>query len=187
MTALHRAEISQILLRWLERYSPPSAIKDNPRAQQDEVDSLLAVLVKFAPHDEAGPWVRRALDQLEYQMKTRAWPTKGEVGAVCSNLRKQKAAATPVDALDMRPEAVTARRMHRGEGVGESWLWGRLACDLAASGLIDADLMGRYRSAAFLARREAYGEADALTWEAEQKARHEDAKAAWQEAKRMAA
>lgn len=188
VTALHRAEISGILLRWLERYSPPAAMKDNPRAQQDEADSLLAVLLRFAPHDEAGPWVRRALDRLEYQMKTRAWPTKGEMAAICSDLRKQKPDAILADGLDMRPEAITARRMQKGEAVGESWLYGRLACELIASGLIDRDLMARYRSAAFMARKAEYGEAAALAWEAEAKQRHEDAKTVRREvAQRMAA
>lgn len=176
MSSLHKAEISGILLRWLERYSPPTAIKENARAQQDEAEALLAVLLKFAPHTEPGPWVFRALDSMDYRMKTRAWPTKGELAEVCADLRKKLPAAMPGETLDTRPEAITARRMEKGEAVGESWLYGRQACELIASGLITKSQMDAYRSGAFLQRREAYGEAAALQWEAEAKQRHEDAR-----------
>ena len=91
-------------------------------------------------------------------------------------------AASPADETggpDMRPAAIIARKMQRGDAVGEAWLWGRNAVELATSGLIDRETVARYRSAAFLARRSVYGEASALAWEADAKARHEAAKDVW--------
>lgn len=174
--SLHRAEIQAILSRWLERYSPPAMIRENPRAQQDEADALLSVLVKFAPRSEPGPWVHRALDRLEYQMKTRAWPTKGELGSVCSNLRKERPTDIAGEGADMRPEAVAARLMQAGKHVGEGWLYGRLAVEMIAAQLVDRETMERYRSAAFLSRKATQGEAAALAWEADAKARHDEAR-----------
>ena len=45
-----------------------------------------------------------------------------------------------------------------------------------AADMITKAQMDAYRSGAFLQRREAYGEAAAIQWEAEAKQRHEDAR-----------
>lgn len=73
----------------------------------------------------------------------------------------------------------TAERMARGEPVGEMWLYGILACEMGARRLIDETTMRAYRSGAFFARRDIYGEKEALAWEAAAKADHEKAKQVW--------
>lgn len=186
MTSLRNAEIAKHLNDWLfsGRYNPPRDFRGNERAEQAEAEALLGVLLKFAPQVDPSPFIKRVLDQLEYQMKVRVWPNKGELGAVCANIRKE---APPSDSagsgreVDMTDAAVTARKMQAGLPVGEGALWGSLAVEIAARGLIDADTMRRYRSGAFLARKTAYGEASALAWEAERKAAHEAAKAVWRD------
>jgi hypothetical protein len=75
---------------------------------------------------------------------------------------------------------VMAARMANGEPVGEGWFYGRLACELIASRLVDQGTVERYRSAAFLSRRATYGEAAALEWEAEAKARHAEGRVLYQ-------
>lgn len=179
MTDMRTAEISGIFTRWLERYSPPAQIRDNSRAQQDEVTALLGVFLRFAPQDGYADFIAKVIDQTEFQMKTRAWPTKGEIGAVCSNVRK----SNPQDQIDMTGsadmsnEAITARKMQRGDPVGEGWLYGINSCELIRRGMVDRHTMDAFRSGAFLARRVTYGEAEALKWEAEAKALHEAAEA----------
>lgn len=79
--------------------------------------------------------------------------------------------------MDIDHYAIAAKRMAKGEAVSEHYLYGREACELIKRRLVDQDTMTRYRSGAFLARRERYGEAAALAWEAEQKAIHESSKA----------
>jgi hypothetical protein len=180
--SLRNSEISGMMTRWLERFTPPLQIRDNERAQQDEAKALLGVLLKFAPQTGYDQFVSRAFDLLEYQMKTRAWPTKGELGAVCSNLRKdapRPAELTTSATLD--PVDIMARRMQRGEPVGEEWLYGRSACDLIASGKVDDCTMRRYRSGAHFARKDLYGQEAAQRWEDEAKARHDAARAAQQQ------
>lgn len=177
MTDIRTAEISGLFTRWLERYSPPRSMDGNARAQQDETAALLGVILRFAPKDGYHGFVTRVLDQCSSQMKTRAWPTVHELGAVCSNARKEhRSDALSVD-LDMTPEGITARKMQRGEPVGEGWLWGANAVALIRAKLVDQQTMEKYRSGAFLARRAVYGEESALAWEAEAKERHEAAKA----------
>lgn len=181
MTDLRTAEISGLFTRWLERYSPPQSIRENERAQQDEAAALLGVILKFAPRTGHAEFTAKALDQIEYQMKTRAWPTKGELGAVCSNLRKEadRGRRDATSDADMSLAAITERMMLRGEPVGEGWLYGLSACELIARGVVDADTMRRYRSGAYFARKQAYGEAHAQAWQAEREAAHGDARAVW--------
>ena len=173
-------EISQMLLRWLDRYSPPASMKDKPQAMQDEAEALLRVLLKFAPGSDYVGWVNGALDSLEYQMKTRAWPTKGEMGAVCANLRKDRAVSAEPVVFDTY--TIMAARMKAGDAVGEGYLYGREACDIIKRRLVTEDTMKAYRSAAFMARRQMHGEAAALQWETQAKHDHEMAKAMMRDA-----
>ena len=78
---------------------------------------------------------------------------------------------------DMRDEAIVARRMQRGDAVGEGWLYGYLAVRLLATGLVDGETMRRYRSAAYFARKHAYGVDKATAWEDERKDAHDKARA----------
>lgn len=179
---MRKAEVSANFVRWLERYSPPRNISENTTAQQDEVQSLLGVILKFAPQSGYVEFTETALDRMDYQMKTRAWPTKGELGLVCSNLRKE----TAVHRTDMTGDgpdtgtiAINARRMNRGEPVGEGWLYGISACEIIAAGNISEATMKAYRSGAYFARRSMYGEAPARAWQADREAAHEAAKAVW--------
>jgi hypothetical protein len=75
---------------------------------------------------------------------------------------------------------IMAARMANGEPIGDGWLYGRLACQLIASRLVNQATMERYRSAAFLDRRSTYGEAAALAWEADAKARHAEGRIMYQ-------
>lgn len=171
---LRQAEIAQALTRWLDRYSCPQHLRDKPEAAQAEAEKIASVLSKMAPKQDVQPFLNRVFDTLDYQMKTRAWPTVGEVGSVCSNIRKETAAAGEVEppktALD-----IIAGKMERGDPVGEGWLWGRDAVELIRAGKVSREVMEKYRSGAFLARRSVYGEDAALAWEAHAKARHKAA------------
>lgn len=173
-------ELGRIFSEWLDRRSCPLDLRDKPEAARKESDALLRCLLKFAPQSDYQPFANRALDQLDYQMKTRVWPTVNEFAAACSNVRKDQRIENPSAGasgeIDMRPVAITSRAMAKGLPVGEGWLWGRNAVGMIAEGLIDRETMERYRSGAFLARKSVYGEPAALAWEAEAKQRHEDAK-----------
>lgn len=179
MTDQRQDDIYGMFTRWLERYSPPLSMKDNERAQKDEVTALVSVIMKFAPPAGYAEFVASVLDQIEYQMKTRAWPTKGELGSVCSNLRKQQSASVQQDQGEERTEVeIIGAKMARGEPVGEGWVYGAGACALIAARMVDEPTMRKYRSGAFLARRQMYGEDAALQWEAERKAAHDAAREA---------
>lgn len=185
MSQFRKTEIASQLNEWLfsGRYNPPKDFRGNEKAEKAEAEALLGVLLKFAPSKEPAGFVSRVLDQLEYQLKFRLWPNKQEIGAVCANITKDqpKAEGGGEDMRDMRDIAIASRRMARGEPVGESYLWGRLAVEMIAERMVDEKTMTAYRSGAFLARRGFYGEESALAWEREAKERHAAAKRIWGE------
>lgn len=177
--SLHHADIQDRLSRFLDRKQMPRRLDGKVQAQQDEMKALTRVIARFAPRDPDAlrqwwPSFEAALGLICGAM----WPTEKEA----ADAGKQAVQAQPKpekrdgdDGLD--PVALKAAAMAEGKPVGESWLWGALACDLIASGLVDRETMTRYRSAAFLSRKATQGELAALAWEAEAKARHEAAKA----------
>lgn len=172
---LRQADIANKLTAWLDRYSVPQHLREKPEAAQTECECIARVLSKFAPQQDYQPFLNRVFDTLDYQMKTRAWPTVGEVGAVCSNIRKETPSAQDAPAEKSHLDII-ADKMERGDPVGEGWLYGRDAVDLILAGRITRDVMEKYRSAAFLARKNVYGNDAALAWEAYAKAQHEAAK-----------
>lgn len=173
---IREAEIARIFADWLALYSAPRNIAGNDVLMQRESERLLGVIVKMAPNEGYISWVGTVLDVVSSNMKTRAWPTVQEIGAACSNVRKElrRDVAVPSTALDIYE--LNANRMKSGEAVGEGYLYGKEAVEMIARGLIDQETMTKYRSAAFFARKKMHGEESALAWEAEAKQRHEDAR-----------
>lgn len=172
-----QTDIGQRLGKWLERYAAPTHLRDKPDAIQAEAESLARILCKMAPQDEYVPFLNRVFDGLDSQMKSRFWPTSAEIGSVCANLRRQPKASDDGDnAPTLDPMEIISRRMQRGDPVGEGHLYGIAAVELIAAGKVTEQTMKAYRSGAFMARKATYGEAAALAWETEAKARHADAK-----------
>lgn len=168
--------IATIFAAWLRRYSPPNIMKNDADVMKAERDALLRVLLKFAPQSDYDGWVNRALDKLEYQMKTRAWPTKGELGSVCSNLRKDAFVTADVPSVAQRSSLdINADRMNRGEPVGDGYFYGRNAVELVKSGKVSRDIIQKYRSAFFFSMKDVWGEEKARQVEAQYIAKHDAA------------
>lgn len=175
--SIREAEIANCLSRWLDRYAVPVHLRDKPEASQAEAESFARTLCKFAPAMDYITFLNQVFNQVDFQARTRFWPTVGELGAACSNVRKgTKLLHQPADAPDLRSVAIIARKMTRGESVGDGFLWGIAAVELIAERLVNEATMRNYRITALNYRKAAYGEKAALRWEAEAKARHEAAK-----------
>lgn len=177
--SLHDADILARLSRFLARKQMPRRFEGKPLAEEDETRALCAAVARNAPRDPQRlavwwPTFEAGLGEACGAM----WPSEKEIGLAAKAAAKD---ALPTDSgLHVIDEVeLTANRMRANEHVGEGWLWGSQAVALIASGRVTRELMERYRSGAFLNRKRAYGEAAALAWEAEAKARHEAAKAVW--------
>lgn len=168
--------LSQHFNEWLDRFSPPRAIQNNPKAMQDDANAMLAIVGKYAPSQGYAEWLAKVLVDLTEGMTTRSWPAPGELVKACKarieHREKPKGEEWKLDEC----ESIGAK-MKAGQPVGEGWLYGRSAVDLIKRGLVDLETMTAYRSAAFFSRKDVQGEESALRWEAEAKERHEVAKA----------
>lgn len=161
-------EIGIAFKRWLERYSPPLNIRNNSRAVDDEANALFGVLLKLAPNRGYNAFLETVFDQLEYQMKTRTWPTKNELGAACSNVRKENKHSYR-DADEPRQKAISeadriAQKMLDGGPVPETWLYGKRADELLATGFVDDHHLGQYKQVAYNSRANLYGQTSAEQW-----------------------
>ncbi len=167
--------LNQYFNEWLDRFSPPRAIQNNPKAMQDDANAMMQTVLRHAPGKDYAVWLDDVLRNLAENMTTRSWPAPGELAKAC------KAKASPSD----RPKAedwkvdeyeAVSKRMRAGEAVGEGYLYGRQAVELIKRGLVDKDTMMKYRSAAYFHRKDTHGQASATAWEDEAKERHEAAK-----------
>lgn len=188
---LHDADLKSRLVRFLGRKQMPRRFEGKPTAMDDEIAALAGVLARNAPRntDALSAWwpiFEAKLGEICGSM----WPTEKEIrdAGKATTQEAPRPDGVRFDGLDMRDIAIAARRMARGEPVGEGYLWGRLAVEMIAEGLVVRETMEAYRKAAFLnrlgsnhptedARQEALAKARA--WEAEAKDRHEAAKQIW--------
>ena len=173
---LHTAYIASRLKRFLDRRQPPRRIEGKPQAETDEVQAMVGAVARYAPHGPDGlatwwPKFEAALGEAG----TGLWPTEREIrdAAAVANRDRPKLRS---DGPAFDPHEISARRMAAGEPVGENFLYGREAVEMIRRHLVDEPTMTRYRSGAFFSRKDMHGEASALAWEAEAKARHEAAK-----------
>ncbi|QBX34607.1 hypothetical protein E4191_07695 [Paracoccus liaowanqingii] len=77
------ADLSMRFNNWLNRFSPPRQIANNPQAMQDDADGLLRIILDHTPGEGWQDWYHDAIRRLEAGMTTRAWPAPGEVVKAC--------------------------------------------------------------------------------------------------------
>lgn len=169
----------------LRRYRLPEHLSDD--ALRDEVNLLVEDINGLIPSGYTEADMRLLTPEINAEIRRRhgaqGWPpakvfiaaTEDAVAAAA----KKKADAEPKREFTLDPVEMASHRMHEGEPVSESYLWGVSAIELIAQGLIDEETMTAYRSGAFVSRREQAGEDAAIRWEQDAKARHQSAKEAY--------
>lgn len=174
---LHEADVQGRLSRLLDRKQMPRRLEGKGGAMEDEIRALTKATLRNAPRstERLADWWPHFEAALGEIATGGLWPTEREIRDAA------KAVGTTAPQVAVAPETksdlqIAADRMARGDGVAEGWLYGRAACELIRERLVDHDTMTRYRSAAFFARKEAYGEVAAKAWEAAARYRHEVAK-----------
>lgn len=174
---LHEADVQGRLSRLLDRKQMPRRLEGKGGAMEDEIRALTQATLRNAPRstDRLAEWWQHFEAALGEIVTGGLWPTEREIrdAAKMVGTIAPQVAAAPEAKSDLQ---IVSAKMAKGDAVGEGWLYGRAACELIRERLVDQDTMTRYRSAAFFARKEAYGEAAARSWEAEARNRHEVAK-----------
>lgn len=180
--SLHEADLKARLVRYLDRRQMPRRLEGKGGAMEDEMRALVAALARVAPRsaDRLADWWPHFEAALGEIATGGLWPTEREI----RDAAKMVGSIAPQVAVAPEPKSehqIIADRMARGEPVGEGWLYGRAACELIRQRLVDQATMSAYRSGAFFARKDEYGQDAALAWEAEAKAKHEAAKEAFRD------
>jgi hypothetical protein len=179
MTHSRNEYLSERFNEFLDRFSPPRSIQNNPKAMQQDADAMLSQITRAAPGDGYEIWFDAMIVALGENMTTRSWPAPGELAKACKSVTVHRTAGPsgPQAAWAVDPYENVAAKMKAGGAVPEGFLYGREACELIVRRLVDLETMTRYRSAAFFTRKDQFGEGPARQWEVDAKASHEAAKA----------
>jgi len=166
----------------LRRYRAPEHLSDD--AMRDEVNLLVEDINRLIPNAQTESDLQLLFAQINSAIRRRhgaqGWPpAKIFIAATEDAVAEaaiKKAASAPVGASSLDPYQITSAKMRAGEPVSEGYLWGREAVQLIARGLIDQTTMESYRTGAFMACKDQYGEQAAMQWEDAAKLRHRSAK-----------
>jgi hypothetical protein len=177
--------IGTALDNWLARYTPPRHMQSNDVAMQAEANAMFDALAKIGPGQGYAEWIERTLTEMDGRMRTRAWPTVGELSETAKQVAQKMAPARrsfrphnghqQSDEEQERQNSLRkiANAIKSGQPVTEHAAWGRLAVELVQFGHITSEQRDRLRSGVFFKYRSMYGEEKARKHEEECKARHE--------------
>ncbi len=156
---------------FLDRKSVPHNLDGKPEAQMDELSALVRAVLRYSPRVEYEDWWPRFEDRLDEECTTRGWPKVSDIKKAASGLRgpvvKLMAEGNETD-----PMKINAKRINAGDGVGDSWVYGRGAVELLRGDHVDLDTMRKYRSSLFFNAKAVYGENLAKKMESDLVARH---------------
>ncbi|MCV6826016.1 MULTISPECIES: hypothetical protein [Halocynthiibacter] len=128
-------------LAYLQRLSAPRAIAENIEAKKAEVEGLLAILRKYAAPEPQQWWEKVELVLME-ECKSRSWPTGNELREACTKVNAKLGTVQTSRKAGVgsgyRPDKakITAKRIKKGEPVGERDLTGVLAREMIERELV---------------------------------------------------
>lgn len=106
MTTPREDELTERLNEFLDRFSPPRSIQNNPKAMQDDADAMLRTVLRFAPATGYRDWLEQMLERLAEGMTTRSWPAPGELVRACRAMSQGRG-----DTPDSMIESAAIERM----------------------------------------------------------------------------
>lgn len=178
---LRMRQITEHLNDFLRRYRRPDHLDAEQslielRSMAEAVNKRIAASVDGP---ELGDRVRDIFQCLAETYRGKDWPKVADFVAAVKDTHKPVRSET---SERRAPEYIMADRMNAGEGVGDGWLYGRLAVTLMATGLVSQETMRQYRSALYFSTKDVLGKhpagvAETNRREAEWIARHEAAEA----------
>jgi hypothetical protein len=165
--------LTKRLQEFLDRKAVPHSLQNKPQAQADEARMLLGTLLKYAPHEDEGGFWDKVKQYLDEESTSRAWPTGGELKKACLAAKPKPAGRR--DEAQIDTFAINAGRFERGDAVGDEWLFGRLAREIVARGLVTNARQDEYRRELFYRMKETWNDDVAEARIAELWRRHRDA------------
>ncbi len=153
-------QIQELTLKLLSRLNPPRALTGQAQAIKDEATFLSKCINKVAPSYNLTDWFEEFEEAVLGNLETRTWPTAKELSKAAQQIRKAK----PVFADDsfeaewlLNPVTINAKRIQGGHPVCDTWLSGKRAQSLLATGMISESDLAKYKKTASLQKAEIYG------------------------------
>ena len=153
-------QIQELTLKLLSRLNPPRALTGQAQAIKDEATFLSKCINKVAPSQNLTDWFEEFEEAVLGNLETRTWPTAKELSKAAQQIRKSK----PVFADHsgegewlLNPVTINAKRIQGGHPVCETWLSGKMAASLIATGMINESDLAKYKRTASLQKAEIYG------------------------------
>ena len=153
-------QIQQLTLKLLSRLNPPRALTGQAQAIKDEATFLAKCINKVAPSQGLTDWFNDFEEAVLGNLETRTWPTAKELSKAAQQIRKAKPvfADHSVEAeWLLNPVTINAKRIQGGHPVCETWLSGKKAQSLMATGMISESDLAKYKRTASLQKAEIYG------------------------------
>lgn len=151
----------------LHRYAVPLHLSDD--AIRDEVNDLVDEINETIPSRTTSEDLDALLTDLRANVRrlhgARGWPppkvflAAGEAAVAAMRRRAAAKALAEIGAQERDHYVITARRMAKGDAVGDRLLWGREATELVRRGLVSEATLEAYRRGAEMARQAVYGPA----------------------------
>ena len=145
---MREQQINTMTTKLLARPNPPRAISSNAEGIKSEAELLCKTINKMAPSREYNQWFDLFEEAVLSNLETRTWPTAKELSKAAREIRNSK----PVFAdhsgegewlLD--PVTINAKRIQGGHPVCETWLSGKRAKSLLATGMVCEADINRYK------------------------------------------
>ena len=145
---MREEQLQELTLKLLSRLNPPRAIIGQAKAIKDEASFLSKCISRHAPSRGLTDWFEEFEEAVLGNLETRTWPTAKELSKAAREIRKSK----PVFAdhsgegewlLD--PVTINAKRIQGGHPVCETWLSGKRAKSLLATGMVCEADINRYK------------------------------------------
>lgn len=167
--------LTRVFSDYLARKTVPRDFADNEKAQSAEFAALVRTVLRSAPEINYQEWWPRFEDAADSIMQTRVWPSVNQLRAA-AKLTHKGGSGTASVAINMDSASINARRILRGDPVGDEWIYGRSAVEAIQSGQITEDNLRPYRSGMYFAMRDVIGEDAARERERQYQRRHDEAR-----------
>ena len=145
---MREEQLQELTLKLLSRLNPPRAIIGQAKAIKDEASFLSKCISRHAPSRGLTDWFEEFEEAVLGNLETRTWPTAKELSKAAREIRKSKPVFADHNGEGewlLNPVTINAKRIQGGHPVCETWLSGKRAKSLLATGMVcEADL-DRYK------------------------------------------
>lgn len=140
-------ELKEKMLNLLGRLNAPRAVQGNSESMKSEAEFLCDKIIKLAPTKGYIDWFKDFEESLLSNLETRTWPTAKEISRAAKEIapKRQEFLELPPEKYQPNELKINAKRIQKGEPVGESYVMGALAEQMVRAGLVEPSQLEPYK------------------------------------------